>query len=272
MKKIKVAVVASRSEYLNVDANLKHFEEIIANVAKKGVRLVAFPELSLTSYTKNPEILDVAQPIPGDWTIALEKLATKYKVCLSVGLPEKEDDKCYITQVLVSEKGFIGKYRKHHLAQPELGKGFYEGEDIPIFEIDGFKIGINICFDGRHKDTLEALQKQFVDVILHPHGNPMFLGKDAEEWTRGKMVYLVPRAVEARAYILANNSASDLVHTNGTTRFGSGAIFIDPLGQAIARTTAHNRDEQYVIAEIKPLSELIPEREFKQIYPNGERK
>jgi len=268
---MKVAVIASNNKYLDVKENLKRYEKIIAEVAEQGVRLIAFPELSLTSYTTNPEILDIAETVPGNWTNKLAVLAKKYDVCLSVGLPEREGEKCYITQVLVNEKGYIGKYRKHHLAQPEQGKGFYEGKDIPVFEIDGFKVGINICFDGRHQDTLDALINQSVDIILHPHGNPMFLGKDAEEWTRGKMVYLVPRAFEAKAYILANNSAGDLERPDGSTRFGSGAIVIDPLGQAIARTSSHNRDEQYVIADIKPLSELIPEREFNQLYPNNER-
>ena len=51
--------------------------------------------------------------------------------------------------------------------------------------MDGFRLGILICFDGRHEDTLEVMKKAQVDVIHHPHGNTIgSLGREAEEWTR----------------------------------------------------------------------------------------
>ena len=106
-----------------------------------------------------------------------------------------------------------------------------------------------------------------MDVIHHPHGNYLGLGEDAEEWTRGKMVYFVPRATSSRAYILINNSAGDTESPQGTIQFGSGAMVIDPLGQVVDRTTQKDRKEKTIIVTIKkPLSALIPAFELRRMH------
>ena len=109
-----------------------------------------------------------------------------------------------------SAVGYLGKYRKNHPTGGEQTCGFAPGKSFPTWDIDGFRLGILICFDGRHQDTLEAMKRAHVDIIHHPHGNTVGgLGREAEEWTRSKTVYFVPRAVAARAYMIINNSAED---------------------------------------------------------------
>lgn len=266
MKTLEVAVVSSQSEFCDVDANIRHFESFVESAASRGARLVCFPELALTSYTLDPTILKVAERVPGPLTDELERLTASHNVFLSVGMAEKDGDKAHITQILVGPDGYLGKYRKHHPTQGELDAGFSPGETFPTFDVDGFKLGINICYDGRHTDTIEAMNDARVDVIHHPHGNWLGLGADAEEWTRGKMVYFVPRAVRARAYILINNSAGDTPNPGRTLQFASGALVIDPLGQAIQRTRDKNRSENMLLASlVKPLSVLIPEFEMRHL-------
>lgn len=266
MKTLTVAVISSRSRFCDVAANLRHFETLIKKASSRGARLVCFPELALSSYTTHPTTLEVAQKLPGPLTDKLGRIARQNKVYVSAGVAEKAGSKYHIAQVVVGPKGYLGKYRKYHPTGGEEDCGFSRGRSFPTFDIDGFKLGINICFDGRHEDTLEAMKRAKVDVIHHPHGNGLALGKDAEEWTRAKMTYFVPRAVAARAYILVNNSAGDMKYPGGTFSYGSGAMVIDPLGQAIARTTQKTRTEKMVIAAmVKPLSALIPEVELEMM-------
>ena len=75
VKTLTVAVVSSHSEFCNVEVNLKHFESLIKEAARKGARLVCFPELALMAYSTEKEILDVAEPIPGPSTGKLEAIA-----------------------------------------------------------------------------------------------------------------------------------------------------------------------------------------------------
>lgn len=263
-KTLRVAIVSSHSRFCDVPANRQHFKELIAQAAKKGARLVCFPELSLMSYTIDKAILKVAEPIPGPSTKFFENIARQHNLFISLGMAEKDGAQFHIAQVLIGPDGYLGKYRKYHPTGGEERCGFSPGKKFPTWDIDGFKFGINICFDGRHQDTIQAMKSAQVDVIHHPHGNGLSLGRDSEEWTRGKMVYFVPRATTARAYILINNSAGTIQTTRGPYDFGSGALAIDPLGQVVSRTRQGDNKEKMIFVTLKkPLSQLIPPFELK---------
>jgi predicted amidohydrolase len=265
-KSLTVAVVSPRCVFGDVRENLNHFASLIEEAAAKGARLVCFPELALTSYSTDAAILQSAEEIPGPVTKELESLAKRLGVYISVGMAERDGPRHHIAQVLVGPSGYLGKYRKHHPTGPEQSCGFAPGEAFPTWDIDGFRFGILICFDGRHQDTIEAMKNAHVDVIHHPHGNVVGnLGRDAEEWTRSKMVYFVPRAVGARAYILVNNSAEDAQQPRGTLQYSSGALVLDPLGQVVSRTMQMNRQEKMIIATLQRPEAIIPPGELRQL-------
>jgi hypothetical protein len=121
-----------------------------------------------------------------------------------------------------------------------------------------------ICADGRQESTILQMKKAGVDVIHHPHGNYVGnLGRDAEEWTRSKLVYIAPRALTARAHILVNNSAGDIVEPTGTHQFGSGALVIDSLGQVVRRTEQRDRAPRMIVATLTHPLALIPPGELR---------
>ncbi len=263
---LKVAVVSPRCVFADVRANLSHFTELIEQAAEQEARLVCFPELALVSYSTHKDVLKVAEEIPGPVTRALEAIAKRLDVYISVGMAERDDNRHHITQILVGPEGYLGKFRKNHPTGGEQACGFAPGESFPTWDIDGFRFGILICFDGRHLDTLEAMKKAHVDVIHHPHGNGVGgLGREAEEWTRSKTVYFVPRAVAARAYMLVNNSAEDTIQPQGTMQYSSGALVIDPLGQIVNRTEQKDRREKMIFATLRKPKALIPTGELRRL-------
>lgn len=263
---LTVAVVSPKCVFADTEANLRHFTELAEQAAERGARLICFPELALVSYSTNEKVLEAAEEIPGPTTKKLEAVARRLDVYLSVGMAEKDGDTYHIAQILVGPDGYLGKYRKHHPTGGEQSCGFAPGESFPTWNVDGFRLGILICFDGRHPDTLEAMKRAQVDVIHHPHGNTIGnLGREAEEWTRSKTVYFVPRAVASRAYMLVNNSADDTPQPGGTLQYASGALVIDPLGQVVARTTQHDRSEKMVLATLVRPESLIPAGELERL-------
>lgn len=263
---LTVAVVSPRCVFGDVDANLVHFTELTEQAQGKGVRLVCFPELALVSYSTHKDVLNSAESIPGPTTKRLEAIAKRLDVYISVGMAERDGEQHYIAHVLVGPSGYMGKYRKFHPTGGEQACGFAPGESFPTWDIDGFRFGILICFDGRHQDTIEAMKKAHVDIIHHPHGNTIGnLGREAEEWTRSKTVYFVPRAVFARAYMLINNSAEDTEQPQRTLQYASGAVVIDPLGQIVGRTTQRDRSEKMIIVTIKRPETLIPPGELERL-------
>jgi len=263
---LTVAVISPRCVFGDVEGNLSHFTELIEEAAARRARLICFPELALTSYSTHTAVLKSAEEIPGPTTRKLEAIARRLNVYISVGMAERDGNRHHIAQVLVGPKGYLGRYRKNHPTSSEQQCGFASGQAFPFWEIDGFRFGILICADGRHQNTIEAMKNAHIDVIHHPHGNTVgSLGREAEEWTRSKMVYFVPRAVQARAHILVNNSAEDSQQPHATLQYSSGALVVDPLGQVVARTTQKDRSEKMVIATLQKPSVIIPEGELQRL-------
>ncbi len=263
---LTVAVVSPRCVFGDVIANLKHFEGLIEEAADKGARLVCFPELALVSYSTHKNVLASAEEIPGSTTKKLEAIARRLKVYVSAGIAEKDGDRHHIAQVLVGPDGYMGKYRKNRPTGGEQNCGFAPGRSFPTWDIDGFRLGILICFDGRSQDTIDAMKDARVDIVHHPHGNTVGgLGREAEEWTRSKTVYFVPRAVFARAYMIVNNSAEDTVQPHRTLHYSSGALVIDPLGQVVKRTMQKDRAEKMIIVTLHKPATLIPPGELRHL-------
>ncbi len=261
-----VAVVSPRCVFGDVNANLKHFDGLIEEAAVKGARLVCLPELALVSYSTHKSVLASAEEIPGPTTKKLEAIARRLKVYVSVGMAEKDGDRHHIAQVLVGPDGYMGKYRKNRPTGGEQNCGFAPGRSFPTWDIDGFRLGILICFDGRSQDTIDAMKDARVDIVHHPHGNTVGgLGREAEEWTRSKTVYFVPRAVFARAYMIVNNSAEDTVQPHRTLHYSSGALVIDPLGQVVKRTMQKDRAEKMIIVTLHKPATLIPPGELRHL-------
>ena len=268
---LTVAVVSPRAVFGDVEANLAHFTKWIEEARAAGARLICFPELALTSYSVHKDVLESAESIPGPTTRRLAEVAGRLDVFISAGMAERDGERYYIAQVLVGPDGYLGKYRKSYPTSGEQACGFAPGGSFPVWDIDGFRFGILICFDGRHLETVEAMKNAQVDIIHHPHGNLVgSLGREAEEWTRSKMVYFVPRAVHARAYMLVNNSAGDTVQPDRTVQFSSGALVIDPLGQVVERTTQPDRTEKMILARLVRPESLIPEGELQVIRESDE--
>ena len=245
---------------------MAHYEALIKRAAQLGAKLVCFPELALPGFSTHPRIFEVAEQVPGPSTDKLSQIAAATNIYISMGLAEKARGNYYITQALVGPDGYLGKYRKHHPGE----QGFSPGQSFPVFSIEGFRVGVNICSDARHQGTLEALARKNVDIILQPHGNILGRGQNADEWTLAKVAYVADRAIRARAYILLNNLAGDVIEPEQTLSFGSGALVLDPMGQVVKRTTQKTRTEKMIVVTLlKPLSLVIPPFEMKRLGIKG---
>ena len=265
---ITVAVVSPRCRIADVEGNLRHFETWVARAAEQGADLVAFPELALSGYVHTPIVAEVAEPIPGPTTLALESIARAYAVCLSIGMMEKVGQDYYNAQIVVGPEGYQGHYRKHCPTPTEKETMLLsDGTGYPVFQVKGLCFGINICADSRQTETIDALAAQGVDLVHNPHANGLGLGADAEEWTRGKLVYYLERVQRCRAHMLVNNIAGTATYgASESMDYSSGAMILDPLGQVVARTTQRDREEKMLVATIDTdLRRYVPDFELKHL-------
>ena len=138
---LTVAVAQPACADLDVALNAGRQAEV---VRRAGARLVVFPELSLTGY-------DLAAP-----PVAVDdpRLDPIRAACGSagaialVGAPVREDDgREYIATLAVTGESTTVAYRKMHLHGEEVLR-FAPGEKPAVLEIDGWRLGLAICFDA----------------------------------------------------------------------------------------------------------------------------
>ncbi len=165
---MKVGFVQNHPEFGNVQANLDRIEEMLAG---KAADLFVLPELFSTGYRfkSMDEAHHYAELVPdGITSNFLLSLAKKNNTHFIAGLVEVEGDRIYNSSVILGPKGFVGRYRKIHLFDTEKSC-FDAGTDVPpVFDLDGIKVGVMICFDWRFPETARSLALKGAEIIAHP--------------------------------------------------------------------------------------------------------
>ncbi len=128
-------------------------------------------------------------------------------VALESDIPGKVTNTCFV----ISRKGdIIGRYDKIHMYKVNKpGFRFDEsddtiaGEKLGIFEIDGVKIGIGICFDLRFPEYFRELAERGAQIIFLPsHFNK---GTGSIAWE----ILTRARAIENQVYFCAVNQTGE---------------------------------------------------------------
>lgn len=125
-------------------------------VGRADARVVVFPELSLTGYELDAEVLD-----PGDARLRpLVAACAAAGVIALVGAPVAgPGDVVGIGMLRVDGDGAAICYRKLWLGADELAR-FTPGEEPVVLAVDGWRLGLAICKDTgveRHADDTAAL-------------------------------------------------------------------------------------------------------------------
>lgn len=128
------------------------------------------PELFATGYTfvSKKEAVSLAESQDGKTAQFLINIAQSTGAIVIGGFIEKEGEKIYNAAMMVSHNRVIGSYRKIHLYYKE-NLWFSPGDKpLKIYDIDGVKVGIMICFDWIFPETARILGLLRADIIAHP--------------------------------------------------------------------------------------------------------
>lgn len=275
MKEIKIATAQFQTKNGDKEFNLSRIEELTAEAAGKGARVVSFHELSITSYSflKNlsqTEVFDLAEEVPsGESVNQLIRIAGRYDVALLAGLVEKEGDRLYNTFVCVTEGGMVAKYRKIH---PFISKYLSPGEQYVVFDLYGCRCGILICYDNNVIENVRATTLLGAEIIFMPHvtgctpssmpgrgwverkfwdnreDDPESLRREFEG-PKGRgwlMRWLPARAYDNGIYaIFSNPIGPDDNHLKN-----GNSMVLDPYGEVLAE--CRSMDDEVVVARCTP--------------------
>ena len=229
-----------------IDYNLKKIEKVVSGVAPDRTKyarkldLLVLPELCNSGYNfrDKKEALQFAEEIPhGKSTQFLITLAKKKNCFIVAGINEKKGNALYNSAVLAGPKGYVGTYRKLHLFYKE--KDIFEPGNLglPIFKINGVKLGILICFDWRFPEAWRILALKGAQVIAHPSN--LIVPKLSFRALPG-------HAIVNRIFIVT----SDRVGTERKLKFAGRSMIVDPDGNILVQASADKEELQ--VAEINP--------------------
>ena len=210
--------------------NLEVLRDLATTAVARGARLVVFPEYSTYfAPTLGQDFVDAAQPLDGDFVSGLCALASDLKVWIVAGIVERIDEpnRFSNTLVAVSPAGDLAAtYRKLHLydAFGEKESRWVRAGDIEpakLFEFEGFRVGLQTCYDLRFPEVTRRLVDAGATLVLVP-----------SEWVRGPLkeahwrTLVTARALENTIYVAAADQ---------TPPIGVGnSMIVDPMGVEIA--------------------------------------
>lgn len=220
--------------------NLNRMIDKMREARREGASLTIFPECALTGYCFNSieEARPYTEPIPGPSVERMTEVCREIGGHVVYGLLESDGPRVFNALALVGPQGMVGSYRKTHL--PFLGVDMYtDYGDRPftLYEVEGVKVGMNICYDGGFPEPARCLALLGADLIVLPTNWPPGAEPAAE--------YAInTRAMENTVYYAAVNRVGD---ERGVPFIGRSRI-CDPLGKTLA--TADGTQETILYADI----------------------
>jgi N-carbamoylputrescine amidase len=243
MKDIRIAVVVSNSPVNNAGNNFERMAKWIKASKIEDAALICFPELNVTGYSNHKDIKTAAEPVPGTTTRNLSNLAACEKIVILAGMVERDaTGRIFASHLVMKPDGFVGVYRKLHISPPERIL-FSSGNKVPLFDADGVKFGIQLCYDAHFPELSTSMALKGADLIFVPHASPR--GTPAEKF-KSWMRHLPARAYDNGLFIIACNQTGE----NGKgLRFPGVAVIIGPSGQVIAKDISGK--EGMIVADLK---------------------
>ncbi len=273
---VKVATAALNQTPLDWEGNQRRIEAVIAEARAQQVGLLLLPELCVTGYGCEDAFLgpDLSERA---WAMLLELVPQTQGMVVSVGVPVRMRGGLYNTACLMADGKITGFSAKEYLAgeglhyEPRWFKPWpnnrvteveYQGVRYPFgdvfFDLDGVRIGFEICEDAWVAQRRAASDSHAMDVILNPSASHFAFGKHE---VRERLVLEGSRSL-AVTYLYSNllgNEAGRIIY--------DGGCYIAQNGKLLARSTRLGFEEWRITSAIVDIeasrTEQVRTRSFK---------
>lgn len=213
--------------YGDVDRSLSEIRRALAWAQGEGIDILCLPECFLTGYFREPDrvVQNSVELDSASFASVLAELS-RYEPTLVLGLIERTESGLFNSAAVIERGRLAGCYRKQHLVEP----GFERGDKSPVFEKNGVKFGVNICYDANFPQAARSLAEAGAAVIFYPLNNSL-PPATAEKWRHRHLKNLVDRARDCSVWVVS----SDVVETS-SSKLGYGCTaIVDPTGAVVER-------------------------------------
>ncbi len=224
---LKVTLAQLKPYIANPDRNLERIKDVVSRYYNK-TDLIIFPELYLLGYHSKDLIYRLAESKDSPRIREILKLSREYNTYIITGFVEWDDkyDVIYNSALLASPDESIRVYRKRHLPDFSVfdeGRYFRRWDgNIELWDINGFKTGMLICYDVFFPEISRAYTYLGAKLLIAISATPDFSRPLFHILTRA-------RAIENTVYFIWVNN----VGTFDGIGFAGGSLAITPLGEII---------------------------------------
>jgi predicted amidohydrolase len=261
MQDIRIAAAIFNSIFGRKEHNLDRMGHWIKAASRQGARLICFPELNITGYSHQPEIKDSAEPIPGPISGCLEQMARDEHIVILAGMAEKDPaGRVFASHLVVTPQGISGIYRKLHIAPPEKDL-FSPGNEVPLFDLQGVKFGIQLCYDAHFPELSTRMAIDGAEIIFMPHASPRGTPQQKlNSWLR----HLAGRAFDNSVFVVACNQTGK---NQSGLDFPGIAVVMDPSGNILKKYT--DGQEGLLMADLKAAAfKMVRDHHMRYFLPH----
>lgn len=243
---LKISLAQINPTVGDLTGNTRKILEYATRAQKAGAQLAVFPELAVCGYP--PEDLLLKKHFVADNIKALDAIVKKvHGISVITGFVDSDAaGKIYNAAAIISDGKVQGVYYKQEL--PNYGvfdekRYFSPGKMDGVLDVQGVKIGVNICediwIDGA---VYQAQARAGAQVLINISSSPYHAGKILM-----RQELLVARAKETKKHLVYVNG----IGGQDELVFDGGSMAVSPDGALLAR--AKQFEEQLLIDTVAPL-------------------
>ncbi len=261
-KSIRIAL-AQMAVSEGLEANLQKGLDWVEQAAKEGAHIICFTELGLLlffpQYRAEKKFFQGAEAIDGPTVKKFAEAAVSENIHILLNFFERAGaGEYYDSTVLLKASGgpALGPVRMMHTAEePGFNEKFYywSGNTPPqVFDLDGVKIGVAICYDRHFPEYTRQLVLKGAEIIFTPFAG---LVNDPIKMYEIEMQGL---AFQNQVFVVAVNR----VGKEPAVEFVGGSFVVDPSGEVIARAPCGEEQLLLVDCDLSCIEEMRQMRPF----------
>ncbi len=171
-----IAAAQTQPIRYNTLANLVEHYRMIEKAAAQGVRLIAFPELSITGY-EHVAARELAFAPTDERLNQLRELSALHNMVVIAGAPIIMEEGLFIGSIILKPDRSIDIYTKQYLHPGEEEYFVSSFNYHPLIELDDERISLAICADIDHPEhAQDACQRgatlYIPSIFFSPRGIP----------------------------------------------------------------------------------------------------
>lgn len=230
------------------ERNLRKAAQFLEAAAQRGARIACFPELfSLPWFpaAQDDGAFVLAESADGPLAEGVARLAREHKIAVVCPFFERAGEGRYYNSALVLDaRGErVGLYRKVHVPDLPLWEErhyFSPGDrGFPVFEVEGLKVGVQICWDNFFPEGFRCLALAGAQVVFLPTAAAF---ASQERW----LAMAVSHAVANGLYVVRVNRVGKEAHQD----FYGHSFCVKPDGELASEPIGRN--EGVLLVDVDP--------------------